>query len=108
MILEGCETLEFECDALDCIGPHSHQVWRYIDKKDKGSTGNMKRHAEKCWGMTIIDKSKGSNAQSVREGIAKPKGLKNRMIPMAFAAMGSAVILFSNTLLTKTQIQCVF
>ncbi len=106
-ISEGRESIEFVCNAPDCLAPHGRRIRRYLDTKDKGSTGNMKRHAVKCWGQTVVDKSAGSNARSVREGIAKTKVLKNGTIPMAFAARGSGVVSYSNTPLTKTQIQCV-
>ncbi|KAF8997611.1 hypothetical protein BDQ17DRAFT_1508548 [Cyathus striatus] len=47
----GCENgqpyHEFKCFAKSCM---KKPIRRYLDTKDTGSTGNMHKHAQSCWG----------------------------------------------------------
>ena len=42
----------FHCAAQICKSGRG--VWRYQDKKDKSSTGNLRHHAKRCWGLEAV------------------------------------------------------
>ncbi len=106
-VVEGRECIDFICLAEYCCGTGTNQrrVRRYLDTKDKGSTGNMKRHAERCFSTKVVASSCNSNAEGVRKGVAK--GLRDGTIPMSFASRGAGVVSYSNSALTKSQIRYV-
>jgi hypothetical protein len=47
-----CHT--FICRLPTCSNPG---IRRYLDTKDRQSTGNMRRHARECWGREVVDKA---------------------------------------------------
>ncbi|KAJ2913866.1 hypothetical protein MD484_g6530, partial [Candolleomyces efflorescens] len=77
---------DFKCAAPRCQvkgkGGNNY-VRRYLDKGDAGSTGNMRRHAEKCWGKERVDKAResGGNIKSVREDL---KQLRDGSLDVVF------------------------
>lgn len=63
---EARRALSFKCAARGC----SISVNRFLDKKDSKSTGNLQRHAERCWGAdTIRAVKKAKDVEEVREKI---------------------------------------
>ena len=44
--VEGCPVHEFKCTAQGCKAT----VCCYLDTKDAGLTGNLRRHTRSCWG----------------------------------------------------------
>jgi hypothetical protein len=53
------------CHAFRCLAKHckhkSRGIQRYLDTGDARSTGNLRKHAKKCWGNDVVvlaDKAK--------------------------------------------------
>ncbi|KAI6016602.1 hypothetical protein BKA83DRAFT_4465309 [Pisolithus microcarpus] len=45
-----------DCHVFKCLGKScKHSMHWFLDKADKGSTGNMRRHVQSCWGQDILD-----------------------------------------------------
>lgn len=100
----GRPYIEFVCSAKTCKGSGGAGVRRFLDTKDKGSTGNMKRHATRCWGEETVNNSLTSDVEGVRKGLATKK---NGSIIAAFEAKGKGVVSYSMTPLTKVEIRYV-
>ena len=61
--VEGRRCHVFQCAAKSCRYK-SRGVRRYLDKSDAKSTGNMRKHARKCWGdemVASVDSAKNTN-----------------------------------------------
>lgn len=86
---------EFICSAKPCKGQGSNGnlVRRYLDTRDAKSTGNLRKHAEKCWGKETVDESVGSSTPAVREGIAKQRSMS---ITLAFEKQGKGKAKYSH------------
>ncbi len=69
-LVEGRQCFEFICNMKYCKASKGQKVRRFIDSKDRGSTSNMKRHAMKCYGDTIVKKALQSDAMGVRKGLS--------------------------------------
>lgn len=100
--LNGRPYVEFTCLASICKGTGGRRVRRFLDTKDKGSIGNLTRHAEKCWGEQVVKEAKGSDIESVRKGVAKQK---DGSITAAFKAKGRGVVTYPTRPLTKAEIR---
>ncbi len=75
---------------------------RFLDTKDRASTGNMKRHAIRCFGQTVVDGSMSSDAAKVRQGLAK---FREGTIPAVFEARGNGVVTYKTQALTKVDVR---
>ncbi|KAI0686094.1 hypothetical protein C8T65DRAFT_550164, partial [Cerioporus squamosus] len=49
--IEGHRTHIFKCSARGC----KVCICRYLDSKDRSSTGNLQHHAKSCWGEETMD-----------------------------------------------------
>ena len=58
---KGRPAHKFKCSRGGCAAT----VRRYLDKKDAGSTGNLRKHAKACWGSAAVDAA--DNAASADE-----------------------------------------
>lgn len=94
--------VEFICSANTCKARNGRVVRRFLDTKDKGSTGNMKRHAVTCWGEETVANSSASDIEGVRKGLAMKR---DGSITAAFQAKGKGVVTYSMTALTKEEIR---
>ncbi len=104
--IEGRPCVDFICAAMNCKNPKRQHVRQYLDKKDKGSTSNLRRHAIKCFGLDTVRRSQNSTIDAVRKGLAG--FLQNGTIPMAFEASASrGVVSYSNQPISKVETQCV-
>jgi hypothetical protein len=58
-VVDGRHCHEFKCAAPHCKGKGTKtQIVRcYLDKGDKGSTSNMHKHVNDCWGEEIVSKA---------------------------------------------------
>ena len=71
---------EFKCSRRGCAG----RVRRYLDTKDAGSTGNLRKHARSCWGIAVVNAAdSAASADEVRKVII-PNILKDGSIAVAF------------------------
>src|SRR5215470_5496407 len=81
----------FQCGASTCKYP-AGGVRRFLDKKDRASTANLKAHAIKCWG-----------AEAVRNACNDADAQISGSIFAAFARQGQRPVHVSNRVLTTTQ-----
>lgn len=98
----GRPYVEFTCLAKICRAKGGRGVRRFLDTKDRGSTGNMKRHAERCFGIETVKKGAGSDIDGVRKGLALKK---DGSIVAAFDPKGKGVVTYSLTPLTNAEIR---
>ncbi|KIM66631.1 hypothetical protein SCLCIDRAFT_66772, partial [Scleroderma citrinum Foug A] len=69
----------FKCLAKGC----KHAVCRFLDTRDRGSTGNMRRHVRTCWGEGVYNTI--LNADTLEEACAGVKGhVRNGSIALVF------------------------
>lgn len=81
----------------------SRGVRRYLDKSDAKSTGNMRKHARKCWGdETVASADKAKSANEVRVTTVKGS-LDSQSITAAFERKGKDKVTFSHRQHTKTE-----
>ncbi|KAF9029672.1 hypothetical protein BJ165DRAFT_1315297, partial [Panaeolus papilionaceus] len=87
----------FHCFAKSC----KKSVNRFTDKKDAGSTGNLHKHARKCWGKeTIAAAMSVKTATEAREILLKSK---DGSLPEFFRVNGNGKLSYSHRQHTKTQ-----
>ncbi|KAI0731270.1 hypothetical protein C8Q76DRAFT_793347 [Earliella scabrosa] len=48
--VNGCRSHIFKCAACGC----KVHIWCYLDRKDRSSTGNLRCHAQICWGQDAV------------------------------------------------------
>lgn len=95
--------VNFVCSAPVCKGPGGNRlVRRFLDTQDRTSTGNMRRHAKKCWGEETVNKSESSDVEGVRKGLALKK---DGSITSAFEAKGKGIVTYSMAPLTKEEMR---
>jgi len=101
---------EFRCNALSCKGRGKcpRIVRRYLDKKDRNSTGNLRRHARLCWGdENVLGADACGNLANARDGLSNAKKLKDGSITAAFKRTEKEIATYSNRQHDKVQIRFV-
>ena len=78
-------------------------VRRFLDKKDAKSTGNMRKHARKCWGDdVVISADKAETADEVRSTTAT--GILNpQSITVAFEWKGKGKVTYFHRQHTRAE-----
>ncbi|EJD32856.1 hypothetical protein AURDEDRAFT_46353, partial [Auricularia subglabra TFB-10046 SS5] len=90
---------EFHCFKRGC----QRTVKRYLDSKDSGSTSNMRKHADSCWGEDIVEEAyKMKNAADARLRVTEPVS-RTGSIDAAFERTGKGKITFSHRQHTKSE-----
>ncbi|KAF4618847.1 hypothetical protein D9613_009691 [Agrocybe pediades] len=103
--INGRRAHEFECSAEHCKGHgvNARIVRRFLDKGDAKSTSNLKRHAIRCWGETLVEQAmKAANVESIREGLKDAK-LVDGSITAVFKRNGKGKITYSHRQHTASQ-----
>ncbi|TFK47879.1 hypothetical protein OE88DRAFT_1705540 [Heliocybe sulcata] len=89
----------FRCSGRGC----KEKVRRYLDKKDAGSTGNMRKHVKACWGEEALKAAEGaSNVNDACERVVKPLA-RSRSILESFERKGKGKQTYSARPHTKTE-----
>jgi hypothetical protein len=89
---------EFICSAPICKGSGSERriVRRFLDKADKGSTSNLRKHARHCWGDDIIKKADELKDEltidNMRESLAEAKKGQDGSIVAFFDRKGKGKV----------------
>ncbi|KAH6901851.1 hypothetical protein BKA70DRAFT_1113501, partial [Coprinopsis sp. MPI-PUGE-AT-0042] len=95
---DGRRCHEFKCGARNCVskGAEGRIVRRFLDRGDKSSTGNLIKHAHRCWGKELVDEAKNANATvgDIRKGLAIAQ-MKDGKITTSFERQGKGKITFS-------------
>ncbi|KAF4612580.1 hypothetical protein D9613_012727 [Agrocybe pediades] len=83
--------------------PEKELVCRFLDKGDAKSTSNLKHHAIRCWGETLVEQAmKTANVESIREGLKDAK-LVDGSITVVFKRNGKGKITYSHRQHTASQ-----
>jgi len=95
------------CHAFQCLAKHckqkSRSVRRYLDTSDAKSTGNLRKHAKKCWGTEIVATAdKAKTTKEVRDTTVKGY-LDPQSITAAFERKGKGKVTYSYRQHTKTE-----
>ena len=100
--VDGPRCHAFQCMAKSCKHK-SRGVRRFLDKGDAKSTGNMRKHAKRCWGEDIVKSAdKASNANEVRQTTIKGF-LDPQSITAAFERKGKGKVTYSHRQHSKTE-----
>jgi hypothetical protein len=90
---------EFTCGAKGC----KKKVRHYLDKKDANSTGNLQKHAKRCWGAeTIAAADQTKNMSDARASVTSLV-LKDGSITAVFERLGKSRVTYSHRQHTKTE-----
>jgi hypothetical protein len=92
----------FQCAAQMC--KHKLRgVWRFLDKGDVKLTGNMQKHAKKCWGDDVVASAdKANDANEVRQTTVKGS-LDPQSIMATFERKGRDMVTYSHRQHTKSE-----
>jgi hypothetical protein len=95
------------CHAFQCLAKHckhkSQGVRRYLDTGDARSTGNLRKHAKKCWGNDVVaSANKVKTAKEVQDTTTKGS-LDPQSITAVFRRNGKGKVTYSHQQHTKTE-----
>jgi len=97
--IKGCKCHTFQCSAKGC----KQTICRYIGTADAQSTGNMRKHAKKCWGDKTMEAA--DNAKDVSKAHEKvvKSILQDGSITAAFERTGKGKVTYSHRQHTKAE-----
>ncbi|KAF5324122.1 hypothetical protein D9619_011280 [Psilocybe cf. subviscida] len=88
--------------------PEIRKNERFLDKKDAKSTGNLHKHAVRCWGeKTVKAANSTANAASAREALASTKSL-DVSITALFKRAAKATVTYSHRQHTTAEARAEF
>ena len=93
----------FECAAGRCKAKNGRDVRRFLDKSDKKSTSNLRKHAKVCWGDSAVEAAdRTQDVDAACEILSKTK-LRDRSIAAEFERIGKGRTRYSTCQHTKTE-----
>jgi hypothetical protein len=103
--VEGRHCHAFQCLTLHCK-QKSRSIWRYLDTGDAKSTGNLRRHAKRCWGNDVVASAdKAKTAKEVQDTTTSKGSLDPQSITAAFERKGKGKVTYSHWQHTKTELK---
>ena len=85
----------FVCAAGRCKGKNGRGFRRFLDKGDRKSTSNLRKHAKICWGSEAIEAADNTrDVDAAREILSKTK-LRDGSITAEFKRIGKGKVTFS-------------
>jgi hypothetical protein len=85
----------FECAAGRCKARNGKDVRRFLDKGDRKSTSNLRKHAKICWGEDTVEAAdRTRDIDGAREILNKTE-LRDGSIKMEFDRIGKGKVKFS-------------
>jgi hypothetical protein len=97
--VKGRPCHEFMCAARGC----KYTSRRYLDTKDKASTGNLIKHAKSCWGDEAWKAANEcNNATDARATVTNPIR-KSGSITASFKRCGKGKVTYSHRMHTKSE-----
>ncbi|KAF8495266.1 hypothetical protein F5888DRAFT_1615865 [Russula emetica] len=100
--IDGRHCHAFQCLAMYCK-QESRSIRRYLNTGDAKSTGNLQKHAKKCWGDKVIASAdKAKTAKEVHTTTVKGS-LDPQSITAIFEQTGKGKVTYSNRQHTKTE-----
>jgi hypothetical protein len=103
--VEGRRTHDFTCAATNCKGrgKDPRLVRRYLDTKDKASTGSLRAHATRCWGKEIVQSaSAAKDIASARQALGKAE-MRDGSLTAVFERSGKGKITYSHVSHTRDE-----
>ena len=103
--VEGRRTHDFTCAATNCKGrgKDPQLVRRYLDMKDKASTGSLRAHATKCWGKEIVQSaSAAKDIPSAWQALGKAV-MRDGSLSAIFERTGKGKLMYSHVLHTREE-----
>ena len=93
----------FECACGRCKARHGRDVRRYLDKGDRNSTSNLRKHAKVCWGdETVAAADATRDIDAAREILIK-SNIRDGTITTEFQRIGKGKVSFSTRQHTKVE-----
>ena len=94
-----CQCHVFKCVAVSC----QYTACRFLDTKDKSSTGNLIKHIKTCWGNKVwAAASECQDASEAQNAIVKPF-TKSGSITASFERKGKGAVTYSHHQHMKTR-----
>ena len=96
----------FKCASGRCKARNGRDVRRYLDKSDRNSTGNLRKHAKVCWGDEALAAADATgNIDAAREVLIK-SNIRDGSITSEFERIGKGKVTFSTRQHTKAEMRC--
>jgi hypothetical protein len=106
-VVDGRECEVFKCAASPCKYP-SRYVRRFQDTKDAKSTGNLRKHALRCWSEEALAQAyKAASADDVRKSGILASGQLSEAIDVHFTRTGKGQVTYSHRQHTATEARSV-
>ena len=96
--VKGHQVHVFRCLAKSC----KQSIWRFLDKSDAKSTGNMRQHVKNCWGEDVLKSIDGTKSIAATRDTVKSYSA-NMSITSAFTRAGKGCMTYSHRQHTKTE-----
>ncbi len=91
------------CVAGRCKGKNGRDVRRFLDKGDRKSTSNLRKHAKTCWGSEAVEAADNTcDVDAAREILSKAKK-RDGSITTEFKRIGKGKVTFSARQHTTTE-----
>lgn len=97
--VDGRRVHVFKCLGKGCTST----VRRFLDTKDKQSTGNMYKHVKLCWGDEVLKTANGAKDISEVHGKIVPSILRTGSITAAFERKGNGKVTYSTRQHTRSE-----
>ncbi len=101
--INGRVVHEFKCAATHCKHSSGRIVRRYLDKSDKKSTSNLRRHARNCWGDEIVKNADACGSVNLARDALKNVTLKDGSLTAVFERTGKGKISYSHRQHTRIE-----
>jgi len=93
--VEGRRAHVFVCAAGHCKGKNGRGVRRFLDKGDKKSTSNLRKHAKICWGSEAVDAANNTHDVDAAHEILLKAKVRDGSITAEFKRIGKGKVTFS-------------
>jgi len=85
----------FMCAAGHCKGKNGRGVQHFLNKGDRKSTSNLRKHAKICWGLEAVEAADNTcDVDAARKILSKTK-LQDGSITTEFKRIGKGKVTFS-------------
>jgi hypothetical protein len=93
--VEGRRAHVFACAATHCKGKNGRGVRRFLDKGDRKSTSNLRKHAKICWGCEAVEAADSTRDVDAARKILSNAKLRDGSITAEFKRIGKGKATFS-------------
>lgn len=85
----------FECAAGRCKARNGGDVRRFLDKGDRKSTSNLRKHAKICWGDEAVEAADQTQDVDAAREILKKTNIRDGSIKAQFEQIGKGKVSYS-------------